>query len=238
MIRAILFDLDDTLLLNDMEVFGAHYFRALLAKVRPICDPTTFREALHAGMMAMMANDGRAVNADVFAGTFFPGVGCAREVLLPVLEAFYVHEFEALRIYTQPDPQARPLMELAFGQGYQVAITTQPMFPRSAILARLRWADVGAETFPYDFITSYEVMSACKPHPHYFQSVMERLGRAPGECLMVGDSIDSDMPARKLGLRTFWVNRRNETPDPSLADGQGNLGDLLHLIESGGIHAL
>jgi HAD superfamily hydrolase (TIGR01549 family) len=238
MIHALLLDLDDTLLLNDMELFAPHYFRALLAKVGPLCAPTAFSEAMNAGVRAMMANDGRVSNAEAFAETFFPRLDCARETLLPVLDAFYAHEFEALRIHTQPDPQARPLVELAFRRGYRVAIATQPMFPRTAIQARLRWANVGAEAFPYAFITSYEVMGACKPHPHYFATLIERLGCAPEECLMVGDSVESDMPARTLGLHTFWVNRRNQTPQPGLADAQGSLGDLIHLIESGGIDAL
>ena len=39
-------DLDDTLLLNDMSVFGPHYMAELLAKVQPLCEPTAFRMAL------------------------------------------------------------------------------------------------------------------------------------------------------------------------------------------------
>jgi HAD superfamily hydrolase (TIGR01549 family) len=186
----------------------------------------------------MMVNDGRRPNAEAFAETFFPRLECQRETLLPVLDAFYAHEFEDLRVHTQADPWARPLVELAFRRGYQVAVATQPMFPRTAILARLRWANVDADDFPYAYITSYEVMGACKPHPHYFRTLLERLGRAPQECLMVGDSLDSDMPARAQGLRTFWVNRRNPQAEPGLADVQGSLSDLYRLIESGGIDAL
>jgi len=237
MIRAILFDLDDTLLLNDMSVFGPHYMAELLAKVQPLCEPTAFRMALNAGIKAMIANDGRATNADVFAEAFFPLLSCPREKLIPLLDEFYAHDFEVLRGDTQPDPYGRPLMEALFERGYLVAIATQPLFPRSAILARLRWADVPAETFPYHWVTSYEVMSACKPQPRFFLSLAERLGCAPAECLMVGDSLDADMPARTCGLLTFWVPRHQQT-HPDAADAQGSLGDLLQLVESGGVHAL
>ncbi len=236
-IRALLFDLDDTLLINDMETFGRQYFKALVAKVQRFCPPQVFLPALDAATRAMWYNDGQdGTNAEVFAREFFGRVGYKPEELMPVFEEFYAREFESLRQYTSVDPEARPLMKLAFARGYQVAISTQPMFPLSAIRARLRWAEVGAEEFPYNYITSYEVMSACKPHPHYFATLVERLGRKPEECLMVGDSVESDMAAGRYGLKTFWVVRVPQAR--GLANAQGTLRDLTTLIETGRIDEL
>jgi FMN phosphatase YigB (HAD superfamily) len=81
-------------------------------------------------------------------------------------------------------------------------------------------------------------MSACKPHPHYFSTILGLLGRAPEECLMVGDSVDSDMAAGKLGLKTFWVNRGKGSPSRTACDAQGSLSDLIALIETGGLDEL
>jgi len=134
---------------------------------------------------------------------------------------------------------ARAVVELAFSQGYRVAIATQPLFPRSAILARLRWAGVGAEEFAYAAITSYETMSACKPHSLFFNTLAQRVGCDPRECLMVGDSIGADMPARRVGCKTFWVDR-DPVPRPSAIvwDAAGSLADLYTLMQTGGIHEL
>jgi len=238
--KALLLDLDDTLLINDMDAFGQHYIKALLAKVRKVCPPQPFLEALEVATRAMLYNDGtNGTNAEVFRQEFFPRIGRSPEELMPLFEEFYAQDFETLRRYTAVDPDARPLVELAFERGYQVAIATQPVFPLAATLARLRWAGVGAEEFPYDFIASYETMSACKPHPHFFATILERLGRAPGECLMVGDSLDADMAAGKWGLKTFWVCRRRESgPAAAPCDLQGSLRDLITLIETGGIDEL
>ena len=239
-IRALLLDLDDTLLINDMEAFAPHYYRALLAHFEGACPPGLFVEALQAGMRAMFRNDGvGGTNEDVFAQVFFSKIDVPREELLPRFERFYAQAFDGLSVHTEADPEARRLVTRAAANGYQLAIATQPVFPRQAILARLRWARVPADEFAYDFISSYERLAACKPHPLFFQTIMDALGREPEECLMVGDSPSADMPARRLGLRTFWVNRTgSRAPFRMRCSAKGSLGDLVSLIESGKIDAL
>ena len=104
-------------------------------------------------------------------------------------------------------------------------------------IAMVAWAGVGTDRYAYDMVTSYETMRACKPHPAFFSRVLAELGREPHECLMVGDSISSDMPAAKLGIKTFWIDRaRGGSYDG--ADGRGSLSDLYHLLKSGAIHEL
>ena len=238
-IKALLLDLDDTLLVNDIEVFLPHYYRALLGKMGSLCPPTIFLDALKAGTRAMWENDGtNGTNAEAFAAEFFfrlqsSRVPCDRGQIEERFRAFYAEEFEELREYTAVDPSSRELLELAFERGCQVAIVTQPIFPREAILARLRWANVGTDAFDYDFISSYEELRACKPHAHFFQSVLQHLGRSPDECLMVGDS-PADMGAAQFGLRTFWVDRGRSSSRPD-SDARGSLADLIKLIRTGGI---
>ncbi len=239
-IKAALLDLDDTLLINNMETFSPPYFRALLARVQGMCQPGTFVEALNTGIRAMLQNDGRgATNAEVFAREFYPRLGISRQELEPVLDEFYRTDFESLAPLTEQDPDARELVQLLQRQGIKIAVATQPIFPATAILARLRWAGVGAEEFCYDYITSYEVMRACKPRRPFFEQVLSQLGCRASEALMVGDSAEMDMPARRMGLRTFWVDRRrageNGAPE---CDAQGSLRDLITLIETGAIHEL
>ena len=188
----------------------------------------------------MAANDGRnGTNEQVFDALFYPKIQRTKAQLQPLLDAFYGEDFESLRRDTHPDPMARAVVELAFAQGYQVAIATQPLFPRSAILSRLRWAGVGAEEFAYAFITCYETMSACKPHPHFFTTLARQVGCDPRECLMVGDGIETDMPARQVGCKTFWVDR-DPVPRPSEVawDAAGSLLDLYALMQTGDIHEL
>jgi len=204
-----------------------------------VCPAEQFVRALNAGTRAMMANDGSdGTNAEVFAKRFLALIDAPADAIMPLFDAFYAHEFEALREHTAPDPLARPLVQLALAKGYQVAIATQPVFPLTAVLARLRWAEVGVETFTYDFVSSYETLGACKPHPCFFAALLDKLGREPAECLMVGDSLEMDMPARELGIKTYWVDRGKEQPCAVRWDARGGLAGLIDLIETGAIHDL
>lgn len=179
-IKAALLDLDDTLLINNMETFSPPYFRALLARVQGMCQPGTFVEALNTGIRAMLQNDGRgATNAEVFAREFYPRLGISRQELEPVLDEFYRTDFESLAPLTEQDPDARELVQLLQRQGIKIAVATQPIFPATAILARLRWAGVGAEEFCYDYITSYEVMRACKPRRPFSSRCSASSGAGP-----------------------------------------------------------
>ena len=60
-----------------------------------------------------------------------------------------------------------------------------------------------------------------KPDPAIFVYAAEKLGRAPDEILMVGDSFDRDVrPAKKIGMRTAWLegSEARDCPEPSLVD--------------------
>ena len=65
-----------------------------------------------------------------------------------------------------------------------------------------------------------------KPDPRIFQMTLERLGVAPHEAVMIGDSLNRDVAgAHTAGLRTVWINRYNRTltdehpiPDLQLTD--------------------
>lgn len=241
-IKAFLLDLDDTLLINDMEAFSKHYNQALLDKIKGVCPPGAFVEALSYGVKAMFYNDGRqGTNEEVFNREFYQRLNRAPDEINPILMDFYRNEFEALAVHTRPDPLARDLVRLLQERGYKIAIATQPVFPLVAIEARLRWAGVGPEEFHYDFISSYEQMRACKPHPAFFEGILEHLRVKAPEAMMVGDSLEADMSAGRMGLRTFWVRRDPADRDDDLpvdCDAQGTLEDLINLIESGAIDEL
>lgn len=60
-----------------------------------------------------------------------------------------------------------------------------------------------------------------KPDPAIFRHAAEKLGRAPGEILMVGDSFERDVrPAKKIGMKTAWLEGPEppDCPDLSLVD--------------------
>ncbi|MEW6335907.1 MAG: HAD family hydrolase [Acidobacteriota bacterium] len=239
MLKALLLDLDETLLINPMGRFIPAYFQALTRFLAGHVPAETLIAELLAGTRAMDGNDGGgATNEEAFAAHFYPAVGVAREVLEPEFRRFYAEAFPTLRALTRPHPEARPLVEWAFAAGLQVAIATNPLFPLAAIEERLRWAGVPVSEFPYDLITAFESMHATKSHPAYYREVLERLGRVPGECLMAGDDWAWDIvPAAALGIRTFWIGEPEAVPrEPGVVlDGAGPLGELRRLAVAGAL---
>lgn len=230
MIRAILMDLDNTLLENDMERFVPTYLSALGEYLSDLFPPETLIRHLLRATDAMVANtDPDCTNLEAFSTAFFPSLGRSREELEPLFAQFYAERFPHLRRLTKPVPAARPVLEWAFARRFQVAIATNPLFPPTAIEQRLAWAGTPADEFAFDLITSYDIMHAAKPHPAYFLEIAAKLGRRPEECLMVGDDWRMDIhPALSTGMSAYWIaDAGSETPsgepDPT---GQGSLADF------------
>ncbi len=229
-IKAILFDLDGTLLDSNMESFLPVYLKALSGRVAHLFEPKRFIAHLLQATEAMTENDGRATNQEVFARAFFPLDGHDRAELEPIFEAFYAEDFPRLQQVTRRKPEARTVVELAIALGYDIAIVTNPLFPATAIRERMRWA--GVDDLPWNWVTTYENSRYTKPNLCFFDDVCKRLGRAPAECLVVGDE-HMDMVARGMGCSTFLVEGPATallptTPEPAY---RGALVDLIDLID-------
>ena len=239
-IKAFLFDLDDTLLSNDMEgAFLQRYLDMLSRKVALVLEPETVVPLLWRCSEAMVRNeDSSRTLKQVFWDEFASRTNIPEATLMPLLMDFYANDFPALEDETQRIPEARPLIKTAFGRGCDVVIATKPVFPRVAIAHRLAWA--GIDDFDYSLITSYEVMHFCKPHPQYFLEISRFLGLQPEECMMIGNDPSDDMAAGKVGMRTFYIEgTRADSHDLSVpVNGRGSARRLLQLLESEEIHGL
>ena len=230
-IRAILFDLDGTLLDNDMDLFLPHYFRRLTSWVADIMPPNEFMARLMSATERMLENNGPETNESVFSSAFYQLPGLPRVEVEPRLLDFYAKEFPKLRAHTRRKPEARRVVQRAFDLGLEVVVATNPLFPATAVEQRLEWA--GVLGFPYRRVTSYENSSATKPNLRYFEEILSLLGRPPEAALVVGDE-DMDMVAAHLGCPTFLIpgsrtKLAETTPDPAY---RGTLADLGALLES------
>lgn len=240
-IRALLLDLDDTLLGNNTHTFMEHYFALLSDYARPILDSDTFLPSLIQSTQAAIQNTDPALsNADVFWANFERLTGGQRSELDPFFRRFYEMEFPRLRVSTTPRPAAVELIRAAFDRGYAVVIATNPLFPQTAIEQRLDWAGVPVSNFPYALVTSYENMHATKPQPAYYREILDIIGCVPAESLMAGDDWKNDIaPAAAVGIKTFWVtNGDSRPPEPGTIRGMGTLDDLTRLVVSGEITEL
>ena len=230
-IKAILFDLDGTLLDVNLDKFVPQYLNLLAQCVAHIIPPKKFISKILKASKAVEENNGKNTNDDVYTEICFPLEGQTREEIQPFFDKFYEHDFSKLRQYTRKKPEARVLIQKAFDRGYDVVIATTPLLPATAIEQRLEWADVA--DFPYRLITTLENSYSTKSLTHllYYEQILDKIGYPAESCLMVGDE-EKDLVAKRAGLVTFLVEspytRHNiNIPEP---DYQGTLKDLKKLI--------
>ncbi|MCZ7668431.1 MAG: HAD family hydrolase [Chloroflexi bacterium] len=179
MIKAVLLDLDDTLVGNHMDTFMPRYFALLSRYAEVYLPPDQFVRVLLTSSQAMiMDSDPALTNREVFWQTFEAQTGLAPAVMEPFFDTFYREQFSALAAVTQFRETAVSLVNFVQQQGYKVVIATNPMFPRQAVLERLRWAGLPADEFNFDLITSYENMHSTKPNRFYYQEILQRIGVA------------------------------------------------------------
>ncbi len=79
----------------------------------------------------------------------------------------------------------------------------------------------------FDEVVTAEQVGCYKPSLKNFQVAFERLGHGPDGILHVAQSLYHDIaPARALGLRNVWVNRRAEKKGPGATSGATAKPDL------------
>ncbi|HEX9093419.1 MAG TPA: HAD family hydrolase [Coriobacteriia bacterium] len=223
--RAILFDLDGTLLDIDLTGFLRSYFEALGRATAERYPGTDVLGAILASTEVMQHDHAGRTNRETFNADFLSrtGVDLDDPENAEVFDAFYRDTFPSLGHGFGPAKGGRRAIETARAHGMRIVIATQPIFPRAAIEHRLAWA--GLSDLELGPLTTYEVMHACKPSAAYFREAAAMVDCEPTECLMVGDDRALDMPAADIGMRTFYTGT-----DGAAADWRGDLDELADLI--------
>ncbi len=233
-VKTLLFDLDDTLLGNDMDVFLPRYFALLGDYARPLIGSADdlLRELL-AGTQAMIRNEDRGLsNREVFWQVFAERTGLDRAEAEAYFNRFYDEQFPSLQEVTELRPWAARTVRRALAEGYQVVVATNPLFPLRAIEHRLAWAGVPVEDHDFALVTSYENMHATKPNPAYYEEILEQVRAEPESTLMVGDDWKNDViPAAALGMRVYWITAGEaEPPVAGVVAGAGTLEQFYHWL--------
>lgn len=234
MIKTILFDLDATLIHLDQDRFLHAYFKRIAAYFAERgYDPVRFTEAMRKSVYLMLNNDGKQINETVFWQTFprFYGDERIRDDI-PAFDRFYHTAFEDLKPYCGEKAGAVEMLRRLREQGYKLVLASNSVYPLIAYEQRMKWC--GLTTDLFDLLTTYENMHYCKPQAGYFLEIADMMGVKPEECLMVGNDISDDMPARECGMQVFLVTDSlliNPKGEDTSVYPQGGFDDLMRYLE-------
>lgn len=202
--KAILFDLDGTLLPMDQDLMIRDYITRFARFMIPHgYDPENFTKWLWTSTGAMIQNQGEETNDAVFWKHFSALSGKPFRCDEAVSLEFYEKDFQKIRDCCGFHPLAAETVSQLKEAGYMVILATNPLFPAVATLSRIRWAGLSPEDFTW--ITTYENASYCKPNLNYYREILEKLDLKAGDCAMVGNDVEEDMVAGELGMKTFLL---------------------------------
>ena len=213
-IKAVLFDLDGTLLPMDQDKFVELYFGLLAKKMAPFgYNPEQYIKAIWAGTKEMIKNNGQATNEQVFFKKYSELFGEDAVKDEETLAEFYEKDFVKTQSVCRLDPETANVIKKLKEMGVKVVVATNPIFPKVAIMHRVKWAGLNPDDFEH--ITHYGNSRFSKPNPNYYLDIAEKLGVKPENCLMVGNDVSDDMPATKAGMKVFLktrclINKLNE----------------------------
>jgi putative hydrolase of the HAD superfamily len=202
MIRAVLFDVDFTLI-QPGPTFRAEGYQAFCARHGIAVDPSTFEQAVASAASLLDGPEDSPYDAEIFVQYTrhiieqMGGAGdaldrCAREIYD---EWASNHHFE---LY---DDVPAALEDLA-AAGIRVGVISNSHRRLESFLSH----------FDLERVISAAVSSAehglMKPHPSIFHAALQLLNAAPGDAVMVGDHVGHDVEgALRAGLRAVLLNR-------------------------------
>lgn len=230
--RALLLDLDGTLLDLDIEKFIPAYIEALAGEFDGLINRDAFTGHLMGATRSMIANtDPRLTNREVFYAEFCRSTGRLYEEIEPTVTRFYRETFPRLKRWGQEHPRTRELIEAAERRKLTLVLATNPIFPPAAILERMSWGSLAREDFA--LVTTMDNMHSCKPNPAYYREIASKLDLQPAQCLMAGNDTLEDLNAAGAGMDTFLVEdyileRPGVKPNCTY---RGSLEDLVALVE-------
>lgn len=232
MLDSILFDLDGTLLPMDMEKFMNIYFREMGEMFKDITDPKLLVKNIWTATAEMVGNVEPITNEKVFMNKFNQLINGNIDEYMKRFDCFYDTAFHKTREAVKSHILIKESIEILKNKNYKLVIATNPLFPRKAILLRIEWAGLNLDDF--ECITCYEDNHYCKPQLQYYKEILDIINRKPEQCMMVGNDVQEDMIAGKLGMQTFLVTDHiiHRTSDEIVSTYKGDYNDFYTFVKN------
>lgn len=229
--KAILFDLDGTLMPMSNETFMNTYLPTLGNHLKDYVDPNHLFKAMWSSLDDMLKDETQETNETVFFKSFGDILGhdLVKE-MEPLFLNYYQTDFEILKTQIGDNTTMVKAVDYLKDKGYKLIIATNPMFPEVAVHSRLGYSRFRVDDF--DFISNYSIHSACKPNLNYYQEVLDFNGLKAEDCLMIGNDSHEDVVVKELGMDAWLLNEYLiETDYTKEADWIGSRAEFLDKLK-------
>jgi len=232
--RAILFDLDDTLVVEEPAAAAAFLATAHVAARRHAVDPAVLARAARTRARELWrAGPAYAYGEDTIGMSSWEALWCRWEGEAAEVRACRDwaagYRTQAWRIaladHDIVDPALAELLGERFGierrlrheafadvrpalddlrRTHALALVTNG----ASCLQREKLAGSGLAETDFDVVVISGDVGIAKPKPAMFRHALDRLGAAAADAVMVGDSLERDVcGAEAAGIRGIWLNR-------------------------------
>ena len=230
--NTILFDLDGTLLPIDMKLFEKIYFKTLCEYFSDIMDAESLINHIWSSTKVMVENTDPITNEEIFMKDFSNRVKDKFPIFKSRFNDYYNSSFLEMKSSVKILDDLRDSVLSLKDKGYKLILATNPLFPKDAINHRISWAGFSPDFF--DYITYFENNHYCKPQLKYYEEILKDINKKPEECLMVGNDVQEDLIAGKLGIKTYLItdNLLHKTDEAIYCDYKGRYIEFVNFLNS------
>jgi FMN phosphatase YigB (HAD superfamily) len=232
MINTILFDLDGTILPLDMDSFMKIYFNEMEKAFDGFEDKEVLGKNVWIATEKMIKSIDDRTNEEVFMENFEKLCAGNLEDYIKIFDKFYDDGFLNTKkaVVNTCGNYIKDSIKLLKDKGYSIVIATNPLFPLKAIHHRIRWS--GFDPNEFEYITCYENNHYCKPQIKYYEEILTDIRKKPSDCMMIGNDVQEDMIAGKLGMKTYLINNHiiNRNDEEINSDYEGNYEDFYKFV--------
>jgi len=197
LLKAILFDVEGTLIDINIDLFMRNYVGLLAPRFAHLLPPDKFSKyLLKSYEHAKQENHPQQTNMQSLYEDLCKSTGQSMQTLHPIFQEFHESDFPTLKCLVKAVPQGAESVEYALQKGYLIGVAINPCLPLEAMRECLRWAGLKPELFKV--IPTLDGFHFFKPQREYYQELVEKLALQPENCLLVSRQPQSLIPALRL----------------------------------------
>jgi putative hydrolase of the HAD superfamily len=215
-LRAVVFDVDFTLARPGPDL-GPEGYRALGRRHGLELDPARYEEARAAAFAEVKRHPELDHDEEIwvlFTERIIRGMGGEGDTYAAAVE---MESRWAQSVHFELYDDALPVLDFLRDRGFKIGLLSNSSRDLNEFVTH--------HSLRADAVLTSHAHGKTKPHESIFRAMLDLLGVAPAEAVMVGDTVDDDIEgARAVGMRAVLLDREGRYPGV-----EGRLDDLREL---------